>query len=95
MHGLYRGLPHRGIETRVTDLGRLLGEPMVLYRDHVSRCKICGAGVAADALLRRIEVSLGGVDESLRVALSSYCPSCRVLHAWGTEPSGAERVGRA
>ncbi len=71
---------------RMTNLGILFLGREVLYKHQLVSCEGCGASIAPQALLRRIEVLLEGSTEALRSALVRYCPSCRASFAWSASP---------
>jgi len=65
----------------------------VLHRDWLATCEGCGAPIASQALLRRLEASLDGRSEALRTAIGRYCPSCRSSFACSTHPRGSSHSG--
>lgn len=72
---------------KITDLHILFQDKMVLQRHQLLICQSCGASIASQAMLRRLEASLVGNNETLRTALMHYCPSCRLSFAVGAKSS--------
>ena len=71
---------------KMTDLDTLSRGKIVLHKNKLLTCESCGASIASQALLRRIEVSLEADNEALRTILSRYCPSCRLSLALSARP---------
>jgi ferredoxin/coenzyme F420-reducing hydrogenase delta subunit len=68
--------PEKVIEIRrTTNLGRLSGGRIVLYRGSEARCEKCGGLIAPQDMLRKISALLG--DDASVSEITRYCPSCR------------------
>lgn len=76
---------------RMTNLNALSGSRLILHKEQMAICEGCGATIASRTMLQRLETLLEGSDETLRTALSRYCPSCRLSSAWGARPSPVQR----
>jgi ferredoxin len=74
---------------RMTRLGTLSRGRMVLHQAQLATCEGCGASIATQVHLRRIEESLGGGSEALLGHIGRYCPSCRSAFAWGARASSS------
>jgi ferredoxin len=72
---------------KATDLARIFSGPTVLFSPRYVRCEACGAPMATESMLRRVEAILGGADTSLWQAIGGYCNECRLT--LGTAPSNA------
>ncbi len=72
---------------KMTNLDTLSRGKIVLHRSQLAICEGCGASIASQALLQRIEASLKADNEILHTTLSRYCPSCRISFAWGAKPT--------
>ncbi len=72
---------HRGaIEVvKTVDLGRLNLGRTVLRQEATPRCERCGAPIAPQAMMNRVEELLGEEFTSLMPVLAKYCSDCRVL----------------
>jgi ferredoxin len=62
---------------RVTDLRRLAEGRVTLYEDREWRCEVCGAPIAPEGMLRRIEALLGDEHATTLGVIARYCPRCR------------------
>jgi ferredoxin len=73
--------PEKAIHVdKATDLPRLSRGRTPLYKDKEARCEVCGAVIAPQAMLRRVEALLStGASPSVGLMsnLSRRCPSCR------------------
>ncbi|MFQ5996656.1 MAG: 4Fe-4S binding protein [Dehalococcoidales bacterium] len=78
----------------LTNLDILSRGKVVLHKNQFAICEGCGASIASQTLLRRIEASLEGSDEALQIALTRYCPSCRISFVWGAKFSSIQHGER-
>jgi ferredoxin len=53
---------------------------VVVYEDRHARCEGCGATIAPESMLRRIQKALAASDLTLSISLARYCASCRLTH---------------
>jgi len=81
--------PEKVIEARpTTNLGRLSGGRIVLYRGREARCEKCGGPIASQEMLGKIAALLG--DDASLSEITRYCPGCRGTFFSGSWPGEIE-----
>lgn len=64
---------------RVTDMRRLSQGRVTPHSSRHVRCVACGAPIACEAMLGRMESALGGQYAAALQVITHYCPDCRML----------------
>ena len=73
---------------KMTDLGRLNRGSEVLFQEKYALCASCGAAIAPQAMINRIEALLSRGSSKVSTASLRYCPECRVVSAFGEGQDG-------
>jgi len=59
------------------------GSTAVLAEDRMARCERCGAAIAPESMLRKVQGSLNGTKAMEGQAVGRYCPGCWMLKSLG------------